>query len=112
MIKIDAKLKKLLNSSSIISFDIFDTLLVRPYFKPTDLFMHLEYLEQRNGFALARIEAEKKARKIYKEQEDVSLEQIYEQIETEFKNLQNKEMELEAQTLQPNPLIEPIFDYF
>lgn len=111
MIKIDAKLKKLLNSSSIISFDIFDTLLVRPYFKPTDLFMHLEYLEQRNGFALARIEAEKKARKIYKEQEDVSLEQIYEQIETEFKNLQNKEMELEAQTLQPNPLIKPIFDY-
>ena len=26
----------------IISFDIFDTLLIRPYVKPTDLFLHIE----------------------------------------------------------------------
>lgn len=111
MIKIDNNFKKLIKSSSVVSFDIFDTLLVRPYFKPTDLFLHLENLEQKEGFAKARIIAEQNARKIYQQQEDISLVQIYEQIEPEFKKLQKKEMDLEAQTLQPNPLIKPFFDY-
>ena len=29
-----------INKHDIISFDIFDTLLIRPYVKPTDLFLH------------------------------------------------------------------------
>ena len=35
-VNIYEKIKK----HNIISFDIFDTLLIRPYVKPTDLFLH------------------------------------------------------------------------
>ena len=42
----------------IISFDIFDTLLIRPYVKPTDLFLHIEKLYKIKGFYKNRIMAE------------------------------------------------------
>ena len=35
-------IKNQIDSHLVISFDIFDTLLLRPYAKPTDLFLHLE----------------------------------------------------------------------
>lgn len=46
----------------IISFDIFDTLLVRPYVKPTDMFIHIEKLYKAEGFHENRIKAEKLSR--------------------------------------------------
>ena len=57
-------LKQMILKHDVISFDIFDTLLLRPYVKPTDLFEHLEKLENLSGFANARIKAEKIAREL------------------------------------------------
>lgn len=43
---------------SIVSFDIFDTLLLRPYMKPEDLFLHLEKIYDCPGFSEQRKNAE------------------------------------------------------
>ena len=42
--------KRLIESHDVISFDILDTLLVRPYAKPEDLFIHLKKLQKEYGF--------------------------------------------------------------
>ena len=56
--------KKSIKNVDVVSFDIFDTLLIRPYEKPTDLFKHIEYeLASYREFYKERILAEKRARK-------------------------------------------------
>lgn len=94
----------------VISFDIFDTLLVRPYAKPTDLFLHLEYLYNAEGFHKKRIEAEKIARK-NNNYEEVGIDDIYEEITEEFKFLKEKEIELEKQILTSHREMKNIYDY-
>ena len=79
-------IKSEIDSHEIISFDIFDTLLLRPYVKPTDLFLHLEKLLNKEGFAQARIEAEQKARKKHSDKEDITIDEIYDEIESKYKN--------------------------
>lgn len=91
-----------------ISFDVFDTLLLRPYARPTDLFRHMERNENVPGFADARISAERRART--KENPEVTLSEIYHMIRPEFAGLMRKEMEYEAQVLQPNPEMKRVFD--
>ncbi|MCI7411744.1 MAG: hypothetical protein MSS67_08630 [Helicobacter bilis] len=49
------QVKAMCENVEIISFDIFDTLLLRPYIRPTDLFLHLEYLYNRPNFTVAII---------------------------------------------------------
>ncbi len=48
----------------VISFDIFDTLLLRPFIKPTDLFWYIETKYNIKGFHQARILAEMQSKKI------------------------------------------------
>lgn len=103
--------KELIDKHEVISFDIFDTLLLRPYVKPTDLFLHLERLENAVGFAKARIEAEQKARKVHANLEDITIDEIYDEIADKYKNLKSKELDLECQILQPNPEMKEVFDY-
>lgn len=104
-------IRQQIDSHEIISFDIFDTLLLRPYVKPTDLFLHLEKLEGAQGFAKARIEAEQKARKVHADVEDITIDDIYDEIDGKYKNFKQKEMDLESQVLQPNPEMKEVFDY-
>ena len=104
-------LKNKINKAEVISFDIFDTLLLRPYLKPTDLFRHMEEAYHATGFATARIEAEKTIRKLHREKEEVSLDEIYEQISESFQNFKEKELEWEAEVSQPNLEVKQIFDY-
>lgn len=70
-----------------VSFDVFDTLVVRPFLKPADLFVLMEeevqkVLECRDlpDFSALRHAAEVQARKVHAEREDISLTQIYEQL--------------------------------
>lgn len=72
------------HNEKIISFDVFDTLLQRPFRQPTDLFCLLERKWQKENrrcilsFADARAEAERSARSWAREQkEDVTLPDIY-----------------------------------
>lgn len=105
------KIKSQINDHKVISFDIFDTLLLRPYVKPTDLFFHLEKSEKAHGFAKARIEAEQKARQVHADVEDITLNEIYNEIDSKYKHIKQKETDWECQVLQPNPEMKEVFDY-
>lgn len=95
----------------IISFDIFDTLLIRPYVKPTDLFLHIEKLYKIKGFHKNRIEAEKLARGKYIDCEEVTLNQIYEEIDDKYKQFKEIEIELEERILTIHKENKKIYDY-
>lgn len=88
----------------IISFDIFDTLLIRPYVKPTDLFWHLEKIYNIPGFAEARIAAELYARE-KTSKKDVTLDEIYEVLLPKYQKAKAKELKMEEKSLRINPLI-------
>lgn len=103
--------KSLIDSYDVVSFDIFDTLLVRPYIKPIDLFIHLERLHGANGFAKHRVQAELNARKRESSLEDITIEQIYREVNPEFKKFQSIEVEFEAQVLRANKGVKAIYDY-
>lgn len=95
-----------INSENIkcVSFDIFDTAILRPFFKPTDLFITLDkrFAEEcpgeRRKFSELRIRAEEEVRKekIYceiPEKEDVSLDDIFSKI-SEISNVNNEILDL------------------
>ena len=96
---------------NIISFDIFDTLLIRPYVKPTDLFLHIEKLYKIKGFHKNRIMAEKLARGKYIDYEEITLNQIYEEIDDKYKRFKEIEIELEERILTIHKENKEIYDY-
>ncbi len=79
--------EKSLKDVKVVSFDVFDTLLYRYVFKPTDIFI-LAQIEAKYKYKmkvpedlyLKRIQAEQKAREFYikKDREDITLDEIYE----------------------------------
>lgn len=100
-----------INKHDIISFDIFDTLLIRPYVKPTDLFLHIEKLYKIKGFYKNRIMAEKLARGKYIDYEEITLNQIYEEIDDKYKRFKEIEIELEERILTIHKENKEIYDY-
>lgn len=104
------KFNNLVEKIDVVSFDIFDTLLIRPYLSPEDLFEHIEKLHKINGFKKERILAEKRTRHINKNKEDITIDDIYSNICPEYSNLKNIEMEFEKQVLTPNPFIKYFYD--
>lgn len=88
-----------------ISFDIFDTLIVRDVSEPKEVFRKIEQLRQLPGFCDKRIAAEQKARE--KAKGEVTIEDIYrcypdirpKQI-TEYCRA---ELDMELQVCHPNP---------
>lgn len=78
------------NDFEVISFDIFDTLIQRPLYQPSDLFQILsnKYIELSGDsvldFAVVRERSEFNARKTSKEQE-ITLEEIYLDIYTNYR---------------------------
>lgn len=104
-------LKLQIDRHSIVSFDIFDTLLLRPYVRPVDLFEHLGRLYGLKDFKDNRIRAEKEARRINSQKEDITLEDIYRQLPPSWHCLREKEMALEAKVLQANEEMRQVFHY-
>lgn len=77
---------KYLSSYDLISFDIFDTLLFRPFSKPSDLFILVGERLDIMDFSQIRISAESKAReysKLTRGNTEVTLYEIYKFIEDE-----------------------------
>ena len=68
---------KIIDEIDIVSFDIFDTLLWRPYIKASDMFIHLEEITRRNGFAEKRQEAESLFYQKYGYSREVTIDDIY-----------------------------------
>lgn len=95
-------LRSMINNEkyNYISFDVFDTLVVRPFYKPSDLFTLMnEYYFSLTGkpsyhkFDMMRIHSESIARKINKSGEEVNLNDIYNQLSKEY-NVDAKIIEL------------------
>ena len=103
---------ELLQNYDIISFDIFDTLLLRKVEKPTDVFLKMEQKLGIKDFASMRVEAEYEARyKKYKQDAtyEVDFSEIYKELqhfsEDEILKIKNLEWELELELLIPNPVM-------
>ena len=104
------ELKKRLEQYDVISFDVFDTLVFRPFSDPTDLFYllgrELEYMD----FKGIRCEAERKARKEKMNrdgQDEVTLRDIYDCLEEmtglSGRETMKREIELEKRCCFANP---------
>ncbi|WP_337372251.1 rhamnan synthesis F family protein [Megasphaera sp.] len=96
--------KLAIKDKKIVSFDIFDTLLIRPFSSPTDLYAFLEKKYNLHGFKKERILAEKRARKASKFQE-ITFEEIYNHILPKYQVMKDIELKWEKKTLQINPHI-------
>lgn len=66
----------LIKNRKVVSFDIFDTLLIRPFLRPTDIFRYIEIEYSIAGFAEERVFAERRARATIGKRE-VTLDDIY-----------------------------------
>lgn len=91
--------KEIIQDAEIVSFDVFDTLLARPFARPTDLFLHMEKELGVPNFRKERVLAEAKARKAHPKQADITLKQIYEKIDLRFKHLLDQELNYERELL-------------
>lgn len=112
-----------------ISFDIFDTLLVRPFLMPSDLFVLLnhtynELLEQQDfvDFAKIRVNAECYARQnlrtIYPQFEEITLDEIYRTIHERYVIpedicciLKGREIELEKKYCKARSKIKELYEF-
>lgn len=89
---------------SVYSFDIFDTLLVRPYINPQELWKVLEENEGATGFYKARKAADEKTYEMAtKRGGETTIEEAYANMHKRYRSLKEKEMELEREVLKANP---------
>jgi predicted HAD superfamily hydrolase len=112
-----AEFVRKLESRSIVSFDVFDTALIRGVGFPSDLFLLVEH-EARSqglscsGFHQRRVEAERAARDVAWAlgKREVTLDDIYQELgchygPAELEQLRRLEMELELALSAPNPAV-------
>ncbi len=104
------KLYSQIEKHDVISFDIFDTLLLRPFMKPQDVFTLLEQTCGTPGFAQLRSRAEEQAFARLG-RATVTFDEIYSVLPRRFTPLQQKEWELEERTLYPNPEMRQVYEY-
>lgn len=109
----------------VVSFDIFDTLVVRPFLVPSDMFFlldkHFKDLEGQfrlQNFRDIRVESEVIARAAKRDGEDVSLGQIYDVMQREFsvkKHLAGKmllkELEYEIRYCSQRKTAKELYDF-
>lgn len=70
-----------LSQADVVSFDVFDTLLLRPFQEPTDLFFELAYRLRYPGLKQLRVEAETSCRRMKGVGAEVTLEEIWTELE-------------------------------
>ena len=106
--KIDTnRLSEIIKNKEIVSFDVFDTLLIRPFVDAKDIYMYIEQKYQLNGFYNARIEAENKARQSLNK--EVTIYEIYEYIDNKYSNIIDLEVKTELLLIEANPLLLNIY---
>lgn len=105
---IDEDLRKAIDGAEIVAFDIFDTLLVRPFLRPEHLFKFLEDRYGVPGFAGLRVLAERTARRKCRREAD--LEEIYSFL-PDFPDMIGKEVAAELEVCRPDPRISEVWNY-
>ena len=99
---------KAIDTADAVAFDIFDTLLVRPFFHPHDLFGFLEAESGLEGFAEARIRAEREARRTDPE---TDIDGIYRSIDPKYLALKDAEIGSEISFSRADPDMVEVFGY-
>ena len=92
----------------MVSFDIFDTLIIRDFYQPIDLFKYIEVKHQLSNFQKKRSEAEKKSRLKYSDKADITYDNIYENLKENDKSLEEN---VERKTCVANEEIRQLYDY-
>ncbi|MBO5599516.1 MAG: hypothetical protein J5897_00555, partial [Candidatus Methanomethylophilus sp.] len=95
-------------TAEVVAFDVFDTLITRPFMRPTDLFLFMEAEYQAEGFAKARVLAEKLARKEIRQ--EVNLDEIYSLMDGKYRSLEEKEIELETEFSVADPYAKALYE--
>ncbi len=102
------------DKTKVVSFDVFDTLIVRDVNRPTDVFRIMEETLGIPGFYEKRIEAEQAARRNKPDTTEVNIYEIYrgyEGISSENANEYiEKELQTEISLCHPNSDIIPLFE--
>lgn len=101
-------LKKYIDNHTVISFDVFDTALLRPVCYPEDMFRSIEESFNLKGFYKNRIIAEKKARMQLRR--EVNIHDIYKQDTMSSYSL-NLELENELANIYANEIILELYRY-
>lgn len=110
---------------AIVSFDIFDTLVTRPFLSPSDMFFLLDndFKDLEGQFRLQnfhdiRIESEALARAAKSDKEDVGLKQIYYFMQKEFfvkksvaDQMLSKELEYEIRYCSQRKTAKELYDF-
>ena len=104
------KIKSSVRSAKVISFDLLDTLFYRPYLNPNDLFFHLEMIYKKPLYAEQRIISEKNTR-FLSSKEEITYDQIYDNIDENFKDMKDKELSLEFKSILLNEEVKDLYDY-
>ncbi len=97
----------------IVSFDIFDTAVYRPFARPRDLFHWMELKTKTPNFYRNRVQAVRQTRQNFKEKgvQEVTLDEIYQTLEQldhsltseKLADLKHIEQETEIALCRPNP---------
>lgn len=107
---------KFCNSFKYVTFDLFDTLIIRRYLKPATIFSELEIEASNNGisskgFSKLRIDAEFKAREINSFNREVTLDEIYSHsvLKSNYSTQElnwfyESELEIEDRSIFPNAM--------
>lgn len=105
--------KVLIDRAEIVSFDMFETLVVRRYVSPLDVFYYIEKKHKVSGFAKNRIESEKQLRSdSYKKGiEEVTLDQIYRSMDSKYLDVKDIEIEVEIDACLKNLQIFELYLY-
>lgn len=113
---VNDELQKIIKDFDIISFDVFDTLLISVFLSNDDKFDYIGKFKNLQGFKISRIKAENKARyikqiKSNKLIEDVTLQDIYDYIDDEYKALIDIEKRLDLYSYQKNIELCKVYSY-
>ena len=108
------ELKKIIKKHDVISFDIFDTLILRNVESPTDIFKIIEKKYCVRNFYEKRIKAEADSR-IGQKNYESNLDRIYDFLQKMYsksiKDIKEKEMSIEYEFICQNQSMKKIFDY-
>lgn len=118
--RLSPEMHEIISKHDVISFDIFDTLLIRKLLNPEDVFTLMERETGVIGFRSLRVKAEAIAReRLYKEikKSEVNLEEIYRELDLPSsvamiwspQRLMKSELDLERRLLIRSPSVEPIY---
>lgn len=95
-----------IDNYDIISFDIFDTAIIRLFESPTDIFKYIEETKNVKNFKADRINSECEARKINSHKKDINLDDIYNNLDI------SNELELDSEITfsSANPVIYDLYN--